>query len=104
MSDRVGEKDLAPFYPLLARPWASMNQRGPRAIVRAPISDLGSIVFLPSDSVWLISRDWSPRTIRMRTAKNQKWYLSQKKWYLSHFAKTQKEILTLYPEVTPEPT
>ena len=61
-------------------------------------------VFLPSDSVWLISRDWSPRTIRMRTAKNQKWYLSQKKWYLSHFAKTQKEILTLYPEVTPEPT
>ena len=36
--------------------------------------------------MWLISRDWSPRTIRMLTAKNQKWYLSQKKWYLSHSA------------------
>ena len=34
----------------------------------------------------------------MRTGKHQKWYLSQKKWYFSHFAKTQKEIHTLSPE------
>jgi hypothetical protein len=52
-------------------------------------------------SVCLISRDGLHSVIRMCTEQNQKWYSSQKKWYFSHFAKTQKEIHTLSPE--PEP-
>ena len=48
--------------------------------------------------VFEISRDGSHSVIRMRTEQNQKWYPSQKKWYFSHFAKTQKEIHTLSPE------
>ena len=51
-----------------------------------------------ANAVFEISRDGSHSVIRMRTEQNQKWYPSQKKWYFSHFAKTQKEIHTLSPE------
>ena len=46
----------------------------------------------------LIPGDGLHSVIRMCAEQNQKWYSSQKKWYFSHFAKTQKEIHTLSPE------